>query len=158
MNTTYKWALFLPVLFLTINHYIPLSSRENKWLFPLPSPYFFLLPCLAWSLLGLGWQMGVSYWMREKLSFIHLFWTGTCGHKRCPTWLRTNIVFFFLLNPEVIWHVMCRGPPWCTVPLCTEQPSCGKFKESQVQQLKQSAGTEALILLWKTWRNSSQAI
>lgn len=144
-----QMSFFLSGLCLAINHCISLSSRENKWLFRLPSPCLFPLPCLAWSLLGLGRQMGVSYQKREKLSFICLFWTGTCGHKCYPTWLRTNIVFSLLSNPEVIWHVMCRGPPSCTLLLCTEQPSCGKFKESQVQQLKQSAGTEALILVYE---------
>jgi len=36
-------------------------------------------------------------------------------------------------HPEVIWHVMCQAPPWCRLPLCSEQPSCGKFEESQVK-------------------------
>lgn len=142
-------SLFLPVLYPDYKPlHLPLQQRKEVALSSVFSSLLFSLPCLAWSLLGLGRQMGVSYWKREKLSFICLFWAGTCGCKCYPTWLRKQ--HCVLSSPTPRWSGMlcAESLPDEDCHYAVSSPAVANL-ESQVQQLKQSAGTEALILLYE---------
>lgn len=74
----FQESLFLYIYIL--NNCISLSSREEQCLTPLPSPQFFICPI---ELEEDRWS--ISKWKRAKLSFMCLFWTGTCGCKWNPT-------------------------------------------------------------------------
>lgn len=82
----------------------------------------------------------------ERKAFICLCWRGVCGRRRFATWGGKEAVSL-LPDPAGTRCAACPAPAWWRLPLCREQPSCGKLREAQVRQLKQSAGTEALILL-----------
>lgn len=145
-------SFFLPHY---INYCISLSSRQRQCLTLLPSPHFFIsFLCLAWRR-----QIGVSQWRRANLSFICLFWTGTCGCKYCPVWLGNNSVF--PSSPALRRRgVSVLGPfPRHTSILCAAGSPAGAGLESPQRAVQAgSRNWNTHFAQWKTWRKNLWAI